>query len=133
MKFWGSPTSKSSMVPPIPIPVSNLLDNAIKYTEPGGAVTVRLANRKEDILVEVSDTGIGIRPEDLPCVFDAFCRIDKKAEGSGLGLSIAKAIVSAHGGTITLESTFGKGSTFRFTLPKMPRPNRIFEGPRQKF
>jgi PAS domain S-box-containing protein len=98
--------------------ISNLLDNAVKYTGPGGAVTVRLANRKEDILVEVSDTGIGIQPKDLPCVFDAFCRIDKKAEGSGLGLAIAKAIVTAHGGTISVESSFGKGSIFRFTLPK---------------
>lgn len=98
--------------------ISNLLDNAVKYTGPGGAVTIRLVNRSEDVLVEFSDTGIGIQPEDLPCVFDAFCRIDKKAEGSGLGLSIAKAIVNAHGGTISVESTFGKGSIFRFTLPK---------------
>jgi two-component system phosphate regulon sensor histidine kinase PhoR len=98
--------------------ISNLLDNAVKYTEPGGTVTVRLANRTEDVLVEVADTGMGIRPKDLPCVFDAFCRIDKRAEGSGLGLSIAKAIVDAHGGTISVESTPGKGSTFRFTLPK---------------
>ena len=102
--------------------ISNLLDNAVKYTEPGGAVTVRLVNRSEDVLVEFSDTGIGIQPEDLPCVFDAFCRIDKKAEGSGLGLSIAKAIVTAHGGTIAVESTFGKGSIFRFTLPKDRTP-----------
>ncbi len=102
--------------------ISNLLDNAVKYTEPGGTVTIRLANRTEDVLVEVSDTGMGIRPEDLPCVFDAFCRIDKKGEGSGLGLSIAKAIVTAHGGTLSVESTFGKGSIFRFTLPKNDAP-----------
>jgi PAS domain S-box-containing protein len=102
--------------------ISNLLDNAIKFTEPGGAVTVRLVNRSEDVLVEFSDTGIGIQPEDLPCVFDAFCRIDKKVEGSGLGLSIAKAIVNAHGGTISVESQPGKGSTFRFTLPKKNNP-----------
>jgi signal transduction histidine kinase len=98
--------------------ISNLLDNAVKYTGPGGTVTARLVNRTEDVLVEFSDTGIGIQPEDLPCVFDAFCRIDKKAEGSGLGLAITKAIVTAHGGTIAVESTFGKGSIFRFTLPK---------------
>jgi PAS domain S-box-containing protein len=98
--------------------ISNLLDNAVKFTEPGGSVNVRLENRPRDVLVEVADTGIGIQPEDLPCVFDAFCRIDKKAEGSGLGLAIAKAIVNAHGGTITVESTYKKGSIFRFTLPK---------------
>jgi two-component system, OmpR family, phosphate regulon sensor histidine kinase PhoR len=98
--------------------ISNLLDNAVKFTEPGGSVTVRLENRTRDVLVEVADTGIGIQPEDLPCVFDAFCRIDKKTEGSGLGLAIAKAIVSAHGGTITVESAYKKGSIFRVTLPK---------------
>jgi PAS domain S-box-containing protein len=96
---------------------TNLLGNAIKYTNSGGMVTVRLENREHDILVEVSDTGIGIDKKDLPCVFDAFCRINTKGEGSGLGLSIAKAIVSAHGGTISVDSTPGKGSTFRFTLP----------------
>lgn len=98
--------------------ISNLLDNAVKYTAPGGSVTVRLENRARDVLVEVADTGIGIQPEDLPCVFDAFCRIDKKTEGSGLGLAVAKAVVNAHGGAIAVESTYGKGSVFRFTLPK---------------
>jgi two-component system phosphate regulon sensor histidine kinase PhoR len=97
---------------------TNLLDNAIKYTNPGGKVTVKLENREQDILVEVADTGIGIDEKDLPCVFDAFCRINRGGEGSGLGLSIARAIVSAHGGTIAVESIPGKGSTFRFTLPK---------------
>ncbi len=96
----------------------NLLDNAIKYTNPGGTVTVHLQNREQDTLVEVADTGIGIDEKDLPCVFDAFCQIDKKREGSGLGLAIARDIVSAHDGTISIESTPGKGSTFRLTLPK---------------
>ena len=101
---------------------TNLLDNAIKYTNPGGKVTVKLENREQDILVEVADTGIGIDKKDLPCVFDAFCRINKGGEGSGLGLSIARAIVSAHDGTISVESLPGKGSTFRFTLPKQNDP-----------
>jgi two-component system, OmpR family, phosphate regulon sensor histidine kinase PhoR len=100
----------------------NLLDNAIKYTNPGGTVTVHLQNREQDILVEVADTGIGIDEKDIPCVFDAFCRIDKKREGSGLGLAIARDIVAAHDGTISVESTPGKGSTFRFTLPKKDIP-----------
>ena len=98
--------------------ISNLLDNAIKYTNPGGMVTVHLRNRETDILVEVSDTGIGIHEKDLPCIFDAFCRIDRTGEGSGLGLAIARAIMLAHGGTISVESTPGKGSVFRLTLPK---------------
>ncbi len=98
--------------------LTNLLDNALKYTNPGGRVTVHLQNRETDILVEVSDTGIGIHEKDLPCVFDAFCRIDRKGEGSGLGLAIARAIMTAHGGTISAESTPGKGSVFRLTLPK---------------
>ena len=97
--------------------ISNLLDNAVKFTAPGGSVKVRLENRARDVLVEIADSGIGIQPEDLPCVFDAFCRIDKKTEGSGLGLAIAKAVVNAHGGAIAVESTFGQGSVFRFTLP----------------
>lgn len=98
--------------------VSNLIDNAIKYTNIGGAVTVNLKDRRRDIMVEVLDTGIGIREQDIPCVFEAFCRINRDMEGSGLGLSAAKAIVEAHGGTIAVESTPGKGSRFWFTLPQ---------------
>jgi two-component system phosphate regulon sensor histidine kinase PhoR len=98
--------------------LSNLLDNALKYTDPGGKVTVHLQNREQDILVEVSDTGIGIDEKDLHCVFDAFCRINREGEGSGLGLAIARAIMAAHGGTISVDSTPGKGSTFRVTFPK---------------
>ena len=98
--------------------ISNLIDNAIKYTNPGGMVTIRITTRDEDILVEVLDTGIGIHDQDIPCVFDAFCRVNRDVEGSGLGLSIAKAIIEAHHGTISVESTPGKGSRFWFTLPK---------------
>ena len=83
----------------------NLLDNAIKYTNPGGTVKVHFQNREKDILVEVSDTGIGIHEKDLHCVFDAFCRINREGEGSGLGLAIARTIMAAHGGTISVEST----------------------------
>ena len=100
---------------------SNLIDNAIKYTNPGGTVTIRLTSREEEVIVEVLDTGIGIHEQDIPCVFDAFCRVNRDVEGTGLGLSIAKAIVEAHGGTILVESTPGKGSRFWFTLPKNGR------------
>ncbi len=98
--------------------LSNFLDNAIKYTNTGGTVTIRLTNRMEDIMVEVLDTGIGIREQDIPCVFDTFCRVNRDIEGSGLGLSIARAIIEAHHGTISVESTPGKGSRFWFTVPK---------------
>jgi two-component system, OmpR family, phosphate regulon sensor histidine kinase PhoR len=96
----------------------NILDNAIKYTPPGGTVTVRLEIKEEDVRVEVSDTGIGIAEKDMSCVFDAFCRINREGEGSGLGLAIARAVMAAHGGSISVESEPGKGSTFRLTLPK---------------
>jgi len=98
--------------------ISNLIDNAIKYTSFGGTITIGLTNRDKDILVEVLDTGIGIHDQDIPCVFDAFCRVNRDVEGSGLGLSIAKAIVYAHHGIISVESTPGKGSKFWFFLPK---------------
>lgn len=97
--------------------LANLIDNAIKYTDSGGTVTIRLTSRAEDILVEVLDTGIGIHERDMDCVFEAFCRINRDVEGSGLGLSIAKAIVEAHGGRIAVESSPGMGSRFWFVLP----------------
>jgi two-component system, OmpR family, sensor histidine kinase ResE len=70
------------------------------------------------VLVEVSDTGIGIREDDLPNVFDAFFRADSGVQGTGLGLAIARRIIEKHGGVITVDSVLGKGSTFRFTLPR---------------
>ncbi len=101
--------------------LSNLLTNAIKYTDTGGKVTVRLTNRTEDVLIEVLDTGIGIREQDMPCVFDTFCRVNRDTEGSGLGLAIARAIIEAHHGTLSVESEPGKGSRFWFTIPKRPK------------
>ncbi len=98
--------------------ITNLVDNAIKYTNSGGEISIRLLNRDKDILVQVQDTGIGIPSDKLTCVFDAFFRVSRDQKGSGLGLSIAKTIVEAHGGKIWTESTPGKGSIFSFTLPK---------------
>lgn len=100
--------------------ITNLLDNALKYTNPGGTITVNLVDREKDILVQITDTGIGIPEEHLPHIFDAFYRVNTDPPGSGLGLSIVKKIVEAHGGEIWVESEPGKGSTFRFTLPKSP-------------
>lgn len=100
--------------------ITNLLDNALKYTNTGGTITVNLVDREEDIMVQITDTGIGIPEEHLPHIFDAFYRVNTDSPGSGLGLSIVKKIVEAHGGNIWVESKPGKGSTFSFTLPKGP-------------
>lgn len=99
----------------------NLLDNAVKYTLPGGSVTVRGQASDGEATIEVSDTGIGIPTESLPRVFDRFYRVDKSRSrqmgGTGLGLSICKALIERHGGRIGVESAEGKGTTFRVVLP----------------
>jgi signal transduction histidine kinase len=99
----------------------NLLDNAVKYCPEGSEVQVRLGTDGESIIVEVADDGPGIPPEDLPHIFEKMYRVEKEStravEGSGLGLSIVKRIVELHGGRIAVESTVGKGTTFRVRLP----------------
>jgi two-component system sensor histidine kinase ResE len=101
--------------------VDNLVSNAIKYSPNGGKVTVRAWIKEGSANIEVRDTGIGIPEKDLPHVFDAFYRVqtdnNEGVEGSGLGLSIVKTIVEQHGGTITVQSKAGQGSTFRVMLP----------------
>jgi PAS domain S-box-containing protein len=98
--------------------IRNLLDNAIKYTDEGGTVTVKLSDRGNEILVSFVDTGIGIPEDRMPHIFEAFYRISGDSKGSGLGLSIAKTIIEGHAGRIWVESAPGKGSVFSFTLPK---------------
>jgi signal transduction histidine kinase len=99
----------------------NLITNAIKYNRPGGTVAVSGAASDGEIVVAVADTGQGIPEKYLPSVFDEFFRVKedgaKKTEGTGLGLPIAKRIVSEMGGSIELESQAGVGSTFRVHLP----------------
>ena len=97
----------------------NLLDNAIKYTPEGGRVTVEVKSHANRALLTVTDTGIGIASEHREKIFDRFYRVstDRGETGSGLGLSIAKSICNAHGGTIVVDSTPGAGSTFRIELP----------------
>ncbi len=96
----------------------NLLDNAVKYTEPGGKIVVRVSEQDNEFRVEVEDSGRGIAPDKLSLVFDAFYRAERDQKGSGLGLAISKAIVEAHGGRIWVESTPGRGSVFGFSLLK---------------
>ncbi len=98
--------------------VRNLLDNAIKYTGEGGAITVKLADVGNEMLVSFVDTGIGIPEDQVPHIFDAFYRVRRDSKGSGLGLAIAKTIIEGHGGRIWVESAPAKGSVFSFTLPK---------------
>jgi len=102
----------------------NLVHNAIKFSHPGGRVTVSTKAAGESIIVRVSDTGIGIPKEELPHVFERFYKADKARTGggTGLGLAIAKHVVQAHGGTIWAQSEEGKGSTFSFGLPIQAKP-----------
>jgi signal transduction histidine kinase/CheY-like chemotaxis protein len=97
----------------------NLLSNAIKFTPKGGCVTVACVEDGGSIRVSVSDTGVGIRPEDQEMVFEEFRQVDgeAKSEGTGLGLAITRRLVELQGGKIWLESEAGKGSRFSFTLP----------------
>jgi two-component system phosphate regulon sensor histidine kinase PhoR len=100
----------------------NLLDNAIKYTPENGTVNISAHDDRDKLKVSITDTGIGIPANELSRVFERFYRVDKgrgrDEGGTGLGLSIVKHIVQLHGGTATVESTPGKGSTFSFTLKK---------------
>lgn len=98
--------------------LSNLVGNAIKFTPQGGHVRMRAIRHLDGVLVTVQDTGIGISPDDLPFVFDRFWqsrRTDRS--GAGLGLAIARGIVRAHGGTLSLESEVGRGTSALLTLP----------------
>jgi PAS domain S-box-containing protein len=101
--------------------LSNLVGNALKFTPAGGAVRISARPAGKMVAISVSDTGVGIRKAELPHLFEKFKTFrtdgDRRARGSGLGLYIARAIVEAHGGTITVESEQGKGSTFKFTVP----------------
>jgi two-component system phosphate regulon sensor histidine kinase PhoR len=99
----------------------NLIDNAINYTQPGGAIQVRAGVEQGALKVDVQDNGIGITPENLSRLFERFYRVDKARSremgGTGLGLSIVKHIVEAHKGRVQVESKVGNGSTFSFQLP----------------
>jgi len=105
----------------INIALSNLVKNAIQFTDPGGTVTIKAEEDSGYMKVSVSDTGIGIPARDLPKLFDRFFQVEqhltRKHGGMGLGLSVAKSMIELHAGRIWVESEEGKGSTFTFLLP----------------
>jgi len=102
--------------------VSNLLDNALKYTPQGGTVTALVEGEDDQVVLSVKDTGQGISDRDLPHVFDRFFRGDRSRSlpGTGLGLNLTLAIARAHGGDVKVTSVQGQGSTFTMTLPRSP-------------
>ncbi|MFQ5949614.1 MAG: ATP-binding protein, partial [Nitrospiria bacterium] len=101
--------------------ITNLLDNAIKFTPPGGRITITLKQDQRSLKTAIRDTGIGISPEEQSRIFDRFYQTEREssayAKGTGLGLFIAKTLIELHGGQIRVTSEVGKGSEFAFTLP----------------
>lgn len=129
LEFISSPTSFLDLPPVVKIDhgkikevLINLIDNAVKYTEPGGVITVTLKKDRQDIIVSIRDTGVGIPRQLIPRVFEKFQRLEgsyvKDTVGTGLGLYIVRELVRAHGGRVWVESTIGQGSTFSFSLPR---------------
>jgi two-component system sensor histidine kinase SenX3 len=112
---YGDETQLTSMF-------TNLVDNAVKYTPPGGRVEVVGGSEDSEISVRISDTGIGIPEGNMPRIFERFYRVDKARSkatgGTGLGLSIVRHVAENHGGSVTVESTPGEGSTFTVYLPR---------------
>ncbi len=100
----------------------NLISNAVKYTPHGGEIRITLSDTENSIVFNIQDSGIGIPEEEIPYIFERFYRADKSRNrntgGSGIGLAIVKSIVSAHGGTIEVDSKLNEGSNFMLTLPK---------------
>jgi two-component system cell cycle sensor histidine kinase PleC len=100
----------------------NIIGNAIKFTQAGGRVTITGELRQDALCVRITDTGIGMRAEDIPLVFKPFHRLqeafDARHQGAGLGLPLAKAVVELHGGSLAIESALGKGTRVTITLPR---------------
>jgi PAS domain S-box-containing protein len=108
--------------------IDNLLDNAIKFTPDGGSINVTMVGDRDDqkVRISIADTGIGIQAEDVPRLFQPFVQLDARLSrlypGTGLGLALAKALVERQGGSIEVESEFGKGSRFTIVLPWQSQP-----------
>jgi two-component system sensor histidine kinase ResE len=101
---------------------TNLVDNGIQFTPPGGTVRIKAWHRDEAILIEFQDNGVGIDAGDISRIFERFYQVDSaraggKDRGTGLGLPIAREIIHAHGGSITVESKPGQGSNFMVKIP----------------
>ena len=104
----------------------HLIDNACKYSEPNSPVTVEVQDLQDEVKISVIDKGVGILSGDLPRVFDRFHQVDlsstRRHGGTGVGLYICKRFVEAQGGKINVQSAWGKGSNFTFTIPKVKTP-----------
>ena len=111
--------------------ILNLLSNSIKFTKPGGSMTVNMYDKGENIIISIKDTGIGIPNDKLDIIFDRFRQVDRsltrKQEGSGIGLSIVKSLVEIHGGKISVLSEYGIGTEFIIEFPVivLPKENDI--------
>ena len=109
--------------------LQNLVNNAVKFTPPHGSVVIRSVETQPGTVVEVSDSGIGIKAEDQPRLFEEFRQVDGSTsrgyEGVGLGLALSKRLVELQGGHIWVESLPGRGSTFRFLIPRVPALVRV--------
>ncbi len=106
----------------------NIIDNAIKYTPENGRIAVRVAQENQSVVIVISDTGIGIPETDLPHIFNRFYQVDKSrsSQGFGLGLSIARSVIEAHGGSITVQSTENRGTSFLISFPlRSPASERM--------
>ena len=106
--------------------VSNLLSNAAKFSEPDKPIVIALSADDRNVLVEVTDHGRGIAPSELDRIFDRFYQVEggttRDAGGFGIGLSLTKHFVDAHGGSITVRSRVGQGTTFTVVIPRQPTP-----------
>jgi signal transduction histidine kinase len=114
LQVWADPDRLAEVL-------TNLLDNAVKYSPAGSRITVQAQRTDGQVMIVVSDEGIGIPPDELDKIFDKFHRVDRKdakeSYGHGLGLYITRKLVEAQGGQIGVESLPGQGSRFSFTLP----------------
>ena len=98
----------------------NIIDNALKYTDKGDKICVCAEQKDGCVVIRVSDTGLGIASEDLPHVTQKFYKANMTRRGSGIGLAVVDEIVTMHGGTLDIQSTYGVGTTVTITLPAMP-------------
>ena len=123
IEFFPDPSLPATKVDAIKFSraIMNIVQNAINYTPIGGKITLRTRVENDQVVVSITDTGIGIAENHLPHLFERFFRVDNARApttgGSGLGLPISKRIIEAHHGSITVESTLGKGTTFEVKLP----------------